>query len=72
MTRTKTYSFYRVDIFKECFILNNYSIIHLSVLQEKSFGKLQYRAILWTKFGPKRLQFCGNGKTVTIKHVSGF
>ena len=40
------------------------------VLQEKSFGQMQYRAILWTKDGPKRLQFCGNGKSVTIKNVS--
>ena len=31
---------------------------------------MQYRAILWTKYGPKRLQFCGNGKSVTIKNVS--
>ena len=42
----------------------------LSVLQEKSFGKLQYRAILWTKHGPKRLQFCSQGKSVSIKQVS--
>ncbi len=27
----------------------------LSLLEERSFGKAQHRAILWTKFGPKRL-----------------
>ena len=31
----------------------------LSVLKERSFGKILYRTILWTKDGPKRL--CVNG-----------
>ena len=50
--------------------LNVFYNVGFSVLQEKSFGQMQYRAILWTKYGPKRLQFCDNGKSVTIKNVS--
>ena len=46
------------------------NVFILSVLQEKSYGKLQYRAVLWTKNGPKRLQFRSEGKSVTIKQVS--
>ena len=41
------------------------SVYILSVLQEKSFGKLQLRAILWTKLGPKRLQFCSQAELGT-------
>ena len=41
------------------------SVFILSVLQEKSFGKLQLRAILWTKLGPKRLQFCSQAELGT-------
>jgi len=48
---------------------NDGGVYILSVLQEKSFGKLQYRAILWSKNGPKRLQFCSQGKSVTIKQL---
>merc|ERR1740128_506144 len=41
----------------------------LSVLEEKSFGKSQYRAILWTAEGPKRLRFRFQDKNITLKQM---
>ena len=41
----------------------------VSILEEKSFGKLQYKSILWTKHGPQRLQLCSQEKTVSIKQL---
>jgi len=48
---------------------NNKNVFILSILQEKSFGKCQYRAILWTKEGPKRLRFRSPGKSMTLKQI---
>ena len=41
----------------------------VSILEEKSFGKLQYKAILWTKQGPQRLQLCSQEKSLSIKQL---
>lgn len=43
----------------------------ISVLEERSFGTKQYRAILWTRDGPKRLCFRGgkNSRTMGPKQV---
>ena len=46
---------------------NNKNVFILSILQEKSFGKCQYRAILWMKEGPKWLRFSSHWKSLTLK-----
>jgi len=48
---------------------NSKNVFILSILQEKSFGKCQYRAILWIKEGPKRLRFRSPGKSMTLKQI---
>ena len=41
----------------------------LSVLEEKSFGKTQHRAILWTKDGPKRICLRDSKASASSKQI---
>ena len=43
----------------------------LSVVEEKSYGKILIRSILWTKDGPKRLVIQGSQKLRSPKIILG-
>ncbi len=47
-----------------------YSEFKRRTVQERSYGKSQYRAVLWTSQGPKRLRFRGQDKAMSLKQVT--
>jgi hypothetical protein len=47
-----------------------YSEYKRRTVQERSYGKSQYRAVLWTSQGPKRLRFRGQDKAMSLKQVT--